>query len=652
MIIFAFKKIKNMIIIRKIQKSFATKLSFYVLLFVFLIFLITFWFLYFFTSRTIHESAENKAMSLLEITKLKIEDVFTTAKTIPQNVQWAIIEKGIEPDSLYSLTHQIIENNSYISGAAVAFEPYHFKDKGYYFSPYSYREGDKIGTMQLGNKDYDYFSMDWYATPKELNNNYWSDPYYDAGGGQMLMVTYSIPIHQADTFIGIQTVDISLGWLSDLVNSVKPYPSAYTILLGRDGTFIVHPEKEMILSQTIFSTAKDLENKTLEQVGNCMIKGESGMVEIKNMSVEDRGDFYIFYSPLASVDWSLGMIIRKSEVFAELNVINKMVIGITLGGLILLFVFCLLTIRKLAKPLSDFSLSAREIAKGNFNVELPDIHSHDEMKALHSSFKFMQEHLVGYIEQLKKTASAKERIESELRIARDIQMGMIPKIFPPFPDRGDVDIYASLCSAKEVGGDLYDFFIDGSKLYFIIGDVSGKGVPASLFMAVARSFYRSNASFYGNPAQILSSMNNSIAEANESNMFVTLFVGILDLDNGELEYCNAGHNPPLVFSPDETLAFMNVSSNIPVGSFANFAYVSQQMKIERGTTLFLYTDGLTEAENSNNQQYGEKLLFDALKNAGNVNPKSITNIVIATVEKHVNGAEPSDDLAILTIKYL
>ena len=129
MIIFAFKKIKNMIIIRKIQKSFATKLSFYVLLFVFLIFLITFWFLYFFTSRTIHESAENKAMSLLEITKLKIEDVFTTAKTIPQNVQWAIIEKGIEPDSLYSLTHQIIENNSYISGAAVAFEPYHFKDK-------------------------------------------------------------------------------------------------------------------------------------------------------------------------------------------------------------------------------------------------------------------------------------------------------------------------------------------------------------------------------------------------------------------------------------------------------------------------------------------------------------------------------------------
>ena len=639
-------------LIRKIQQSFATKLSFYVLLFVILIFLITFWFFYFFTGRTIREAAEDKAVSLLEITKLKIEDVFTATKTVPQNILWAVVEKGIESDSLYPLTRQIIENNPYISGAAVAFEPYHFKDKGYYFSPYSFRDGDKIGTMQLGNAAYDYFSMDWYATPKRLNAGYWSDPYYDAGGGQMLMVTYSIPIHQADgTFIGIQTVDISLGWLSDLVNSVKPYPSAYTILLGRDGTYIVHPNKEMILAQTIFSTAQEIGNQNLEQVGNCMIKGEAGMVEV-NMSCEDRGAFYIFYSPLESIDWSLGMVIRKSEVFAELNVINKIVIGITLGGLALLFLFCMVIIRKLAKPLKNFSLSAREIAQGNFNVQLPDIHSRDEMKELHSSFTFMQEHLTHYIEQLQTTTATKERMESELRIARSIQMGMIPKIFPPFPERDDVDIYASLRPAKEVGGDLYDFFIDGNQLYFIIGDVSGKGIPASLFMAVTRGLYRSATSFLDDPAQILSSMNNAIVGMNESNMFITLFVGILNLEDGTLRYCNAGHNPPLILSPDETVTFMTVHPNIPAGSFVDFKYISQQMQIEKGSTLFLYTDGLTEAENSTNQQYGEKQLLEALKNVGNGTPKDITETVIKKVEAHVNGAEQSDDLTILTIRYV
>ena len=263
----------------------------------------------------------------------------------------------------------------------------------------------------------------------------------------------------------------------------------------------------------------------------------------------------------------------------------------------------------------------------------------------------MQQQLTNYIEQLKETTSAKERIESELRIAHDIQMGMIPKIFPPFPERDDVDLYAILYPAKEVGGDLYDFFIDSGKLYFAIGYVSGKGVPASLFMATTLSLFRSVAAFYHDPAKILISLNNSIAENNESNMFVTLFIGILDLTSGELVYCNAGHNPPIIIKPDGKPSYMETTPNVPAGLFMGFNYVSQELQVEKGTTIFIYTDGLTEAENIEKKLYGKEALLNVLERIDIFEPKYVIETVIAAVGVHVGEAEQSDDLTILTIKY-
>ena len=639
-------------IIRKIQSSFAAKLSFYILFFTILIFLATFFIFYMFASRTIREAASNRATHLQEITKLKIENVFTAVRTVPENLLWAVVEqKDIEPDSFYSYTRRILEHNPCIFGTATAFEPYYFKEKGYYFSPYSYRDGDTIKTIQLGTDNYDYHSWDWYATPKRLGHAYWSKPYYDDGGGEMLMITYSIPIRKADgTFIGIQTVDVSLGWLTDLVNSLKPYPSVYTILLANDGTYIVHPNKENILTNTIFGVADSLANDCLKELGKRMTAGELGMMEMKS-SYGDKGDSFVFFTPLDSGKWSLGMVIRKDEVFQELDSTKWRVFTLISAGLIVLFIFSMVIIRQLTRPLSLFSKSAREIATGNFNVSLPDIRSEDEMAELHSSFKYMQQHLTDYIEQLKETTSAKERIESELRIARDIQMGMIPKTFPPFPERDDVDLYAVLYPAKEVGGDLYDFFIDSDRLYFIIGDVSGKGVPASLFMAITRSLFRSVAAFYRDPAEILISLNNSIAETNESSMFVTLFIGILDLASGELLYANAGHNPPVLIKPDGKPIYMESTPNVPAGLFPGYIYESQELLVEKGTTIFLYTDGLTEAENIEEKLYGKEALLNLLGRVDVFEPKNVTEAVIAAVDAHVGEAEQSDDLTILTINY-
>lgn len=640
-------------IAEKINRSFSAKLSFYVLLFTTTIFLISFFFFYVFTSRTINRAANEKAANLLDITKYKIENVFTTIKTVHSNIQWAVIDKGFVPDSLFSLTQEVVKNNPYIFGCAVAFEPNYFKEKGYYFSPFSSRQEDVIETIQLGNDTYDYFSMEWYDTPKQLNAPHWTDPYYDEGGGQMLMFTYSSPIYDSqDNFIGILTADVSLNWLTDMVNAVKPYPSSYCVLLGSSGTFIIHPRKEYIMEESIFSMAQKQDSKELAQIGTRMINGETGMAELKNMSInENHVDSYIYFMPLISNQWSLGMIIDKADVFEQLYTTRTIILILLAIGLILLFILCMSIVSRLTKPLRLFSISAREIAQGNFNIELPQISSKDEMNDLKNSFRFMQKELINYISELKETTSKKERIESELRIASDIQMGMIPKLFPAFPDREDVDLYAMLRSAKEVGGDLYDFFIENNKLYFTIGDVSGKGVPASLFMAVTRSLLRSVANFYEDPGEMLTSINSLIADTNDSNMFVTLFAGILYLDTGELLYCNAGHNPPVIIDAQDVTSFMKIKPNIPVGVFDGHIFQSERVQIAEGSVLFLYTDGLTEAENEDKELYSDSRLLTELEKIKSHNSKEMITTIDASVVQHAGAAEQSDDLTMLAIHY-
>ncbi|MDH8700952.1 sigma-B regulation protein RsbU (phosphoserine phosphatase) [Dysgonomonadaceae bacterium PH5-43] len=638
--------------IKKIQHSFSAKLSFYVLLCVVIIFLLSFLSLYLFASRSIRESANDKAKNRLEIIQYKIENVFSTIETVHNNIHWTVFDKEIEPDTFFDMTRDIVKNNQYIFGCAVAFEPYYFKEKGYYFAPFSSRQGDTIYTTQLGTNTYDYFEMEWYDVPKCLNEPFWSDPYYDVGGGKVLMMTYSTPLFDKNgTFIGVLTADVSLDWLTDMVNEEKPYKSSYSILFGRDGICIVHPRKDYIMTESVFSLSERLKDKHLIQMVDCITKGEAGSAELKNTFSNDLIESYAYYKPLRYNGWYLVMIIHKEDVFKELNKTKIITILLLIAGLVSLFVFCLFIVNKLTKPMRDFSRSARKIAQGNFNVELPQINSKDEMLEMKNSFVFMQKELANYVKELQETTSKKERIESELRIANEIQMGMIPKIFPPFPERDDIDLFAVLHTAREVGGDLYDFFIDNEKLYFAIGDVSGKGVPASLFMAVTRSLFRSIATLYEDPGQIVSSMNKSISETNDANMFITLFIGVLDLLTGELRYCNAGHNPPILKTNNGNVSFMTVKPNIPVGLFENFSFQSETMTIGKDTILFLYTDGLTEAENIEREFYKESRLIRELETAVTRNPKELIHSITESVSRYVDGAEQSDDLTILVLHY-
>ena len=321
-------------------------------------------------------------------------------------------------------------------------------------------------------------------------------------------------------------------------------------------------------------------------------------------------------------------------------------------GLTSLFVFCTWAIYQMVKPLKEFTDSVVSIAEGNLDTPLPDIHSEDELKQLRDSFEYMQHSLKQHISDLQATTASKERLQSELKIAHDIQMGMIPTTFP---QRQDLDLFASMTPAKEVGGDLYDFIIEGDELFFIIGDVAGKGVPASLYMAVTRTLFRNLAGNYQSAANIVREMNHAIASTNDSYVFVTVFVGVLDMKTHYLTYCNAAHNAPVMITTEGECSLLEVETNLPIGVEDRYNYDEQQVDFPPGSALLLYTDGLTEAmyfsNDGSRKLFGEqRVLHDVEKNS-----KASAIEVIDFLKQHVSvfadGTEQSDDLTMLFLRH-
>lgn len=321
-------------------------------------------------------------------------------------------------------------------------------------------------------------------------------------------------------------------------------------------------------------------------------------------------------------------------------------------GLTSLFIFCTWAIYQMVRPLRQFVESAVNIADGNLDTSLPEIHSEDELLQLRKSFEYMQTSLKQHIEDLKATTASKERLQSELIIAHDIQMGMLTTVFP---ERDDLELFASMTPAKDVGGDLYDFILEGDELSFIIGDVAGKGVPASLYMAVTRTLFRNLAGNYQSAANIMREMNHAIASTNDSLVFVTAFVGILDLRTHHLTYCNAAHNAPALITPDGDCRLLEVETNLPIGVEDHYRYEDQQIAFPENTAMLLYTDGLTEAmykgADGKRKLFGEdRMLHDLVKNS-----QASAIEVIDYLKQHVNvfadGTVQGDDLTLLFLRH-
>lgn len=634
---------------KKTKETISGRLMGRVLIVSALIFTLTFALFLHMAASKMREEATVHAHSELSNTIHQIDAVLRSVEIAVENTAWVVPHLLESPDFMYDITKRLLQNNDFIYGASVAFEPNYYASEGHYFSPYSYRDAnDSIRTKQLGDDTYDYHYMDWYQIPKLLDRPYWSEPYYDDGGGEKMMTTYSKPLYDKDgRLYAMLIADLSLEWLTDLVGGIQAFDNSYNLMVSRNASFIVHPDRDLILNETIFSSTYGDTDKSLSKMQDDMLSGRAGEVLRDNKG----GKYFVFYSPVETTQWTVAIVCPRSELYAEVKTLRGLLIILGIIALLLMIAFSYKGIRKVVSPVEEFSDVAKKIAQGDFTAELPQIRSKDELRELHDSFEELQHSLVQYIDELKATTANKERIESELRIARAIQMGMIPKIFPPFPERDDLSLAARLVPAKEVGGDLYDFFIENEKLYFIIGDVSGKGIPASLVMAVTCRLFRLSALHHDKPEEIIASLNDSLADGNELGMFCTAFLGVLDLTTGLLRYCNAGHNAPLTIGADGRVAPLPVVPNLPLGMFEHFPYEGQQLQLDKQMMLYLYTDGVSEAENTAKELFGDLRLEGLLRRNATLDPGDLIAATLAEVEHHANGAEQSDDITVMCIKY-
>ena len=500
------------------------------------------------TSALMVSEAERTVRSVVKNTTGQIDRLMTSVESAVANQKWVIGDHLDDPDYMYRITRELVENNAYIIGSTVAFRPGFFKSKGRLYSPYSCRSGN--GKIESFTLPYDYPEYEWYKVASESGKARWSEPYFDEGGGQVDMSTFSMPIYDSRTnFLAIFTADISLEQLKAHVASICPFPNSYAVMRSALGKALVDPP------------------------------AGRGAGEGKTITIRDTADN----------GWTVEVVCPVEEILRGAQQLVIRIIIFSALGLVMIFVVAWI-----------------------------------------------------YSSRLQRSAALRARMAGELNTARSIQSDILPKDFSD-------SVYALLRPAREVGGDLYDFVREGNRLSFIIGDASGKGVPAALFSFMTSTVFRMACGMGLGAGEIAERINQTLVRNNEMSMFVTAFVGILDLKTGELEFVCAGHNAPVVIAPDGSARLLPLHRDPPTGAVVGRCFRSQTTRIEPGSRLLVYTDGVTEATRADYAQFGDGRLLEYAATCGGRGVREIADGLLGRVDEFVAGAEQSDDITIMAI---
>ena len=629
---------------KKKMRSFANRLTWWIVFMMLLTMGLASWLIYEAATSLVREEEytihETYIETNVEMIKRILSDVYTgTSNHVPE------IEESLgNPDRMQGLMERIVKLNPYIRSCGISFVADYYPQKGHWFCPYAVkRDSTHIETMTIGDAGHDYLKAEWFTEAMEKNEPYWSEPFIDGTDSITPLVSYLVPIHdKKGRTVGILGADMSLEWLGKKLEKAdweiffkewtssdeerkerkikeekKTWRKPYSFIVTGNGTYLVHPDKKRVLHKNFLDYAKESPDTADDLVARQMLAGKKGFYGMKGdvetnedeaeVMVLEGKEVYLFFAPIKHTSWSIATAVPTLGINLIAFAVGFVLLFLIGLGLLVAFLVSRFVIRRATKPLKQLALSADEVAKGNFSTQLPIIKHNDEVGLL-----------------------------------RD----------PPYPERNDIDIFGSLTPAKEVGGDLFDFYIRDNQMFFCIGDVSGKGVPASLVMAVTRSLFRNISAHTSKPDHIISTLNEALTQGNETNMFVTAFVGVLDLGTGMLHYCNAGHDAPMLIG--RGVGLLPCDSNVPLGVMPGWTFTAQEADIDKQTTIFLYTDGLTEAEDAGHAQFGIDRITavaETLLTEGRNKPEEIVSKMIAEVHAFVGEAEQSDDLTMLAIKY-
>lgn len=545
----------------------------------------------------------------LQLANKEITDLLSDVQCSAACMVWSLERNLDKPDSVYQVLRGLLDNEPSVINCGVFFRENYYAEYGRWFEPLASRGVDgSISVHQVGGEDHDYLDMKLFKGVMSRGTDSWSEPYRNVVGREDMVVSYAYPVRDADgSMAGVLCADISLEWLSAFSKRKPLTPSSGLMMLSGRGRIILYPyDENMVLTKKVVELDDDVP-VSVHEMHQRMLSGESGEMEVEG---HDGKTWLAFYCPvtftrigeqydLAQTGWSMAILCPKSEIYAPLHRMQKMVM-----------IFMLLSIALLA---------------------------------------FIVVRSIRNIIKLNGAMAERNRLDGELRAASVIQRGMLP--MAKLNNVHGVSVSASLTPAKAVGGDLYDYFERDGKLFFCIGDVSGKGIPAALLMSVTRTLFRNVASREDDPQKIVEMMNDNLVQMDEQSMFVTFFLGVLDVVSGVLRYCNAGHEVPIVISSDAVRS-LDVVANLPLGAWEGYQYVGQNTQLPSGSVLFLYTDGLTEAMNEAHEQLRiSAVLAECELWKNRCDGDGLLDAMKVLVLDFAGEAVQSDDLTMLTVTY-
>lgn len=581
-----------------------------------------------------------------------VNNLFYSGRNIGEETSSEIGKEGLYGEELDEFLLQTLSNVRatvpQVVAMVVAYEPGK-APKGAPEGEYmrlAYFSGDSSYVINGGN----YEQTSWYLSAKDSLKGIWQEPFI----GQFIkepIVIYTTPIFRTDAagekeFVGVLCVDISIAFLKDVIANMPVSNSGYAVVLSANNMVIAHPKDELTFKSTFTSVSRNASHKRYAEFENALRSMKSGLFLGSSFDGEEAA---IYFTAMESINWTFLVVWPAQTFLEERRSMGHVFVWVSIGGYIIMLLLILAITFRVSRPLQGFAAAAEKIGRGDFEAEVPVVSGKDELSELSGAFAKMRSSLKTFMNDQMKL----DRVERELDLARGIQLGFLPK---SEREEGCADRRHSLAPflmpMREVGGDYYDFFkIDDDRIVFFLADVTGSGVPAALFMMVSRIVLRIKATHRESVVDVLNEANSDLAHHNRADMFVSVWIGVLDLRNGHVDFASAGHRSPAVRHKDGSVEFVKDKTGLVLAAMGDSRYEPQSLELAPGDLLFLYNDGVTETMNSSEKMFGRGRLQIALSESAGKLPKETCMYVKACMDKFTGNLPQADDIAMFAIQY-
>jgi sigma-B regulation protein RsbU (phosphoserine phosphatase) len=618
------------------QKGISFRLNSHVTAFAILIISVVVYINYHFSNKILIGKIEEGAINQSNLVISKVARITVGAEEIARNVSYQALYY-YKNDDLDFFLHQVLASNKILESIHVEL----FNDIQAKFTACQ-----STGQCQHRcNSENNIFPDNSEA----MNHGIWSEPFYCMNDTLHLLVAYRMPIYFPDSkkIAGMVFCEISLRKMKQMLSELKIGSQGYAFIIEKSGNYITHPKDDWILNKNFFKKPTFIFQDKLEKIELKIRNGEKGAGYGISEYLGNQPSWF-YFAPLVNSDWTIIIVIPEKELFKEIGIIFQKIIWVSGFGILLLFILNMLIFKRILTPLAQITHSIQRFS----SLPGKEQESKDEIKMLADSLKDWQEKYGYLINERNKTASERLKYEKDLNSAREIQLNIIPTGKPDFSGHPEIDLYAILKPAETVGGDLYDyFFIDENHLLVAIGDVSGKGIPASLFMAVASTLIKTNAKILS-AKDLVTQVNSELSDRNANQYFLTLFVGILDVRSGVMDYCNAAHNYPYILHANGTITSLSKSHGLPLGIYKDKLYKSSSAQLRYGDLILLYTDGVINSTDSHNHHYGSDKLEKNIQNLSDMSSEEVVNRLVKSIVIYEGGSRQSDDITLVALRYL